>query len=66
MELRECVNWQVFLGELGAVRRVLQMRFDRGRLSDGSVEGWSLIGVLGEVNTPLYTQICVLEHYNVR
>ena len=32
----------------------------------GSVEGWSLFGVLGEGNTPLYTQICVPEHYTVR
>ena len=32
----------------------------------GSVEGWSLFGVLGEGNTTLYTQICVPAHYIVR
>ena len=31
----------------------------------GSVEGWGLFGVFGEGNTPLYTQICVPEHYTV-
>ena len=35
------------LGELGAVRRVLQMRFDRGRLSDGVCRGVELVWCLG-------------------
>ena len=34
-------------GELGAVRRVLQMRFDRGRLSDGFCRGVELVWCLG-------------------
>ena len=46
-ELRQCVNWQVFLGKMGAERRVLQMRFDRGRLSDGVCRGVELVWCLG-------------------
>ena len=52
------VSWEQYEGSCKCV-------LTEGVYRMGSVEGWSLFGVLGEGNTPLYTQICVPEHYTV-
>ena len=53
------VSWEQYEGSCKCV-------LTEGVCRIGSVEEWSLFGVLGEGNTPLYTQICVPEHYTVR